>query len=91
MLTKMLLEEKHNGQIYNLVGPLRKLNLLTISTKFDGTNPSHIMRYQLQTTTERKKSIRDFHRIHNSGIYEELKIGKTTCPLEATNRLLKPL
>ena len=73
---KMLLEEKHNGQIYNLVGePITQAQLADYINQVYNTNlvynPVSVKAY----ATERKAALGDFMGTIIAGIYEGIQSG----------------
>jgi NAD(P)H dehydrogenase (quinone) len=91
--TKMLLEEKHNGQIYNLVGqPITQAQLADYINQVYGTNLTYNAVSVADYAIERKKALGDFIGSIIAGIYEGIKIGvnNVTSDFEkATNRFHK--
>lgn len=74
--TKMLIEEKHNGKIYNLVGePISQHKLADLINEAFNTelvyNPISVTEYSI----ERKEELGDFLGTIIAGIYEGIKNG----------------
>ena len=79
--TQMLIDEQHNGQIYNLVGhPITQATLAEIINKVYGTNltyqPVSISDYQ----EERKEALGPFLGTIIGGIYESMRSGVYDLP-----------
>ncbi|MFK7772659.1 MAG: SDR family oxidoreductase [Saprospiraceae bacterium] len=90
---KMLLEEKHNGQVYNLVGqPITQTQLADYINQAFNTNLIYNSVSVEDYTTERKKELGDFMGTVIAGIYEGMKNGANDVPSDyekATGRLHK--
>ena len=79
--TKMLLEDKHNGQTYNLVGePITQTELANHINKVFGTN----LKYQSMSVEnylrERKSELGEFMGTVIGGIYEGIRNGDFLVP-----------
>ncbi|MEN0051210.1 MAG: NAD(P)H-binding protein, partial [Bacteroidota bacterium] len=88
--SKMLLEEKHNGQIYDLVGhPITQAELAEIFNKVYGTKLSYNSVSPEAYEKERKDALGDFMGSVIAGIYKGIRIGAYDIPSdfeEATGR-----
>ena len=79
--TKMLLESKHNGQIYNLVGtPITQTQLADYINQVYGTKLIYNGVSVEEYATERKKELGDFLGTVIAGIYEGIRNGVNNIP-----------
>ncbi|OAD40683.1 SDR family oxidoreductase [Polaribacter atrinae] len=79
--TKMLLESKHNGQIYNLVGtPITQTQLADYINQVYGTKLIYNGVSVEEYATERKKELGDFLGTVIAGIYEGIRNGANNIP-----------
>ncbi|WP_343329966.1 SDR family oxidoreductase [Polaribacter staleyi] len=79
--TKMLLESKHNGQIYNLVGtPITQTQLADYINQMYGTKLIYNGVSVDEYATERKKELGDFLGTVIAGIYEGIRNGANNIP-----------
>ena len=93
---RMLLEEKHNHQIYNLVGePITQSELADYINKIYGTNLSYTPLSVDTYAAERKTALGEFLGTVIAGIYEGIRNGVNDLPSDfekATGRPhVKPL
>lgn len=74
--TKILVEEKHNGQTYNLVGePITQAQLTDYINQVYGTNLKFNSVSEEDYLTERKAELGDFMGTVIAGIYQGIKNG----------------
>ncbi|PQJ73157.1 SDR family oxidoreductase [Polaribacter butkevichii] len=79
--TKMLLESKHNGQVYNLVGtPITQTQLADYINQVYGTKLIYNGVSVDEYATERKKELGDFLGTVIAGIYEGIRNGANNIP-----------
>lgn len=79
--TQMLLDERHNGQIYNLVGhPITQSTLADTINKVYGTDLSYKTVSISEYVEERKKALGEFLGTIIGGIYESMHKGVYDLP-----------
>ena len=92
---KLLIEDKHNGQVYNLVGePVTQSELAENINKVYGTNLIYNSVTVDNYATDRKAALGDFMGTVIAGIYEGIKAGANDVPSDfekATGRAPKSL
>ena len=92
---KLLIEDKHNGQVYNLVGePVTQSELAENINKVYGTNLIYNSVTVDNYAADRKAALGDFMGTVIAGIYEGIKAGANDVPSDfekATGRAPKSL
>tara|TARA_R110002033_G_scaffold1117_21_gene10734 strand:- start:17029 stop:17883 length:855 start_codon:yes stop_codon:yes gene_type:complete len=92
---KLLIEDKHNGQVYNLVGePVTQSELAENINKVYGTNLIYNSVTVDNYAADRKAALGDFMGTVIAGIYEGIKAGANDIPSDyekATGRAPKSL
>ncbi|MDP5061413.1 MAG: SDR family oxidoreductase [Maribacter sp.] len=92
---KLLIEDKHNGQVYNLVGePVTQSELAENINKVYGTNLIYNSVTVNNYAADRKAALGDFMGTVIAGIYEGIKAGANDVPSDyekATGRAPKSL
>lgn len=92
---KLLIEDKHNGQVYNLVGePVTQSELVENINKVYGTNLIYNSVTVDNYAADRKAALGDFMGTVIAGIYEGIKAGANDVPSDfekATGRAPKSL
>ncbi|WP_027066994.1 SDR family oxidoreductase [Maribacter sp. Hel_I_7] len=92
---KLLIEDKHNGQVYNLVGePVTQSELAENINKVYGTNLIYNSVTVDNYAADRKAALGDFMGTVIAGIYEGIKAGANDLPSDyekATGRAPKSL
>ena len=92
---KLLIEDKHNGQVYNLVGePVTQSELAENINKVYGTNLIYNSVTVDNYAADRKAAVGDFMGTVIAGIYEGIKAGANDVPSDyekATGRAPKSL
>ncbi|MDO6473292.1 SDR family oxidoreductase [Maribacter sp. 1_MG-2023] len=92
---KLLIEDKHNGQVYNLVGePVTQSELAENINKVYGTNVIYNSVTVNNYAADRKAALGDFMGTVIAGIYEGIKAGANNVPSDfekATGRAPKSL
>lgn len=92
---KLLIEDKHNGQVYNLVGePVTQSELAENINKVYGTNLIYNSVTVDNYAADRKAALGDFMGTVIAGIYEGIKAGANDLPSDyekATGRAHKSL
>ena len=92
---KLLIEDKHNGQVYNLVGePVTQSELAENINKVYGTNLIYNSVTVDNYAADRKAALGDFMGTVIAGIYEGIKAGANDVPSDyekATGRAHKSL
>lgn len=92
---KLLIEDKHNGQVYNLVGePVTQSELAENINKVYGTNLIYNSVTVNNYAADRKAALGDFMGTVIAGIYEGIKAGANNVPSDfekATGRAPKSL
>ena len=92
---KLLIEDKHNGQVYNLVGePVTQSELAENINKVYGTNLIYNSVTIDNYAADRKAALGDFMGTVIAGIYEGIKAGANDVPSDyekATGRAPKSL
>lgn len=88
---QMLLHEKHNGQVYNLVGePITQENLAKLINQAYGTslsyNPVSVEAY----AEDRKEELGEFMGTIITGIYEGIKNGSNDVPSDFETAVGRP-
>lgn len=88
---KMLLEEKHNGQTYNLVGdPITQTQLANYINEVYHTNLVFNSVSIVEYAAERKKELGDFLGTVIAGIYEGIRNGANDVPSDFEKAAERP-
>lgn len=73
---KMLLEDRHNGEVYNLVGEaITQARLAELINQFYGTSLTYLPVSVEEYAKERKEALGEFMGTVIAGIYEGIRIG----------------